>query len=415
MEQYIVTAEKMVYGGDCLCKINGKNVFIPFVIPGEKVKIEILKSYRDYDLARPVEILEPSFHRVKPVCPLYTVCGGCNMQHISADFQRELRVSMLKESFTREGIVCPEIQVISGNDFGYRGRIQLTDGSFNRKNSNETVCLDYCPVATKEINSYLKSTPQNLRPKGRVHIFADERVTDTYNSPFSKTVIADEKENNLWLQKTVGKSSRKLKNKVQQRFAGTVNDSSSKCSVLLNGKTLQFDVKGFFQSNLEVLEKTIQEVKFNMGGENLLDMYSGCGTFSVFLGNLFNKTYLVEHNRDALVNAEINMAGINHESYGVSGERWTKVNAPVILSKCGGRFDAVVIDPPRSGMEKEVSDWLCKNKTGQIRSISCNSSTHARDAKKLIQAGYRLTGLFLLDFYPQTSHIESLACFEYTE
>ena len=83
------------------------------------------------------------------------------------------------------------------------------------------------------------------------------------------------------------------------------------------------------------------------------------------------------------------------------------------ILKKEGPFDAVVIDPPRSGMENEVCQWLCKNKTNQIRSISCNAATHARDAKKLIQSGYKLTKLFLLDFYPQTAHIESLAYFEY--
>ena len=86
----------------------------------------------------------------------------------------------------------------------------------------------------------------------------------------------------------------------------------------------------------------------------------------------------------------------------------------MILAK-NGPFDAVVIDPPRSGMEKEVCDWLCKNKTGQIRSVSCDPSTHARDALKLVKSGYELTKLYLLDFYPQTAHIESLAYFEYTE
>ena len=143
-------------------------------------------------------------------------------------------------------------------------------------------------------------------------------------------------------------------------------------------------------------------------------MYSGCGTFSVFLSDLYDKVCLVEHNRDAIVFAEENLRGKKHESFGLSGENWIKYSADKYIEN-NGSFDAVVIDPPRSGMEKEVCKWLCRSKIPQIRSVSCNPSTHARDAAFLIMAGYQLSKLYLLDFYPHTAHIESLACFGYTE
>ena len=100
------------------------------------------------------------------------------------------------------------------------------------------------------------------------------------------------------------------------------------------------------------------------------------------------------------------MAGKGHVSYGLSGANWVKNCA----SMCG-EFDACVIDPPRSGMEKEVCDYLCKSGIPQIRSLSCDPATHARDCAKLIAAGYSLEAIYLLDFYPNTSHIESLAVF----
>ncbi|MDE6350569.1 MAG: class I SAM-dependent RNA methyltransferase, partial [Treponemataceae bacterium] len=100
-----------------------------------------------------------------------------------------------------------------------------------------------------------------------------------------------------------------------------------------------------------------------------------------------------------------------HESYGVSGAKWVRENAAQVIAH-GGEFDAVVIDPPRAGMEKEVREWLCAHKPRHIRSLSCDPATHARDAAALIRAGYALTALYLPDFYPQTSHIESLAFFE---
>ena len=412
MEKITVIPEKMVFGGSCLAKVNGKNVFIPYAIPGEKIEISIKKSFRDYDIAEIEKVIEPSVHRQLPFCPLYGKCGGCNMQHIDIDFQRELRKQMLADCFEREGINVPEIETISGEPANYRSRIQLTDGGLNEKQSNNILKLDFCPIATDEINSYLKNVSQEKRPLGRVHFFGDKRIVSSAQKEYDHLVIADETKKELWVSKQVGKSKKMAKNKVRQRFAGTLADTRNNCTVCILGKQIEFDVQGFFQSNMDVLEKTIKAVTFNMGGENVLDMYCGAGTFSVFLADIFKKTTLVEHNRDALVHAEVNMAGKAHETYGLSGSRWVKENAPMILEK-NGPFDAVVIDPPRSGMEKEVCSWLCKNKTAQIRSISCDPATQARDASYLIKSGYKLTKLYLLDFYPQTSHIESLAYFEF--
>ena len=408
-----ILAEKMVLGGNCLAKLNGKNIFVPFAVPGERLEVEVTKSFRDYDIAKIVGIVAPSPHRVKPFCPLYGMCGGCNMQHIDAEYQRTLRAGMLRDCFEREGIEPPDIQIISGKEQGYRARLQLSDGGFKERESNRVVPLASCPVATDAVNGYLSHVAQNERPRGRVHLFGDERVL---NAPlFDRMILAEEKKavrtGGTAMDKTLKK---KVKHYVKPRFAGTLADSSNICQISLLGKRLQFDVQGFFQSNLEVLEKTIGTLTENLGGKRVLDMYAGAGVFSVFLADLFEDLTLVEHNRDALVQAEINLAGKKHQSYGVSGAKWVRDNADQILAG-EGSFDAVVIDPPRSGMEKEVRDWLCRNKAGQIRSMSCDAATHARDAAKLIQAGYRLEKLYLLDFYPQTAHIESLAffgCFE---
>lgn len=179
METFTIIPEKIVFGGSCLSKVNGKNVFIPFAIPGEKIEIEITKSFRDYDLAKIVKVIEPSAHRVMPFCPLYGKCGGCNMQHIDIEYQRQLRSSMLKDCFEREGIACPPIEIISGSEKNYRSRLQLTDGGLNEKKSNNVLNLNFCPVATEQINNYLSRVPQNERPEGRVHFFGDKRIVSS--------------------------------------------------------------------------------------------------------------------------------------------------------------------------------------------------------------------------------------------
>ena len=144
-----------------------------------------------------------------------------------------------------------------------------------------------------------------------------------------------------------------------------------------------------------------------MGGFRVADIYAGVGTFSVFLADLFKEVYLVEHNREAIVLAERNLANAKakHESYGISGAKWPEMQAASL------DFDAVVIDPPRSGMEKAVRNWIISKKVPVVRALSCDPVTFARDAADLCRNGYTFESLEILDFYPQTSHIETIATF----
>ncbi|MDE7383103.1 MAG: methyltransferase, partial [Treponemataceae bacterium] len=150
-----------------------------------------------------------------------------------------------------------------------------------------------------------------------------------------------------------------------------------------------------------LLELAITEICRDLHGKNALDIYAGCGTFSVFLSALFENIVLVEHNRDALVFAEHNLIGKKHESFGLTGAKWARLSH-------NEQFDAAVIDPPRSGMEKEMVDFLCNSNIPDIRCLSCDAATQARDVSRLVKAGYNIEKAFLLDFYPNTSHIESL-------
>lgn len=413
----IVIAEKMVAGGDCIGSLNGKKVFIPFAIPGEKLEVEITNETRDYCNSRIIKVVESSEHRVMPFCSLWSICGGCNMQHIESSYQKELRKQILKDAFDYEKVEIPEIEVVSGNDKEYRSRFQFHNGGLMGKRSNDIVKLKTCPCATNEINHYLKEVPFEQRPQGRIHIFGSKNIV---NIPlgYDKIVLAENTEINLESKKidkkqrktTSGRTLKKQK-KIKPRYGGTILNDNTTCQVELLGKKITFDIQGFFQSNLEVLEKSIPLVVGDLKGKNLLDMYSGCGTFSVFLADNFEKVTMVEHNKSAIVFAEQNMVGKKHESFGLSGAVWAKFHATKIIES-NGNYDAVVIDPPRSGMEKEVCQWLQKSNIPHIRSVSCDIATHARDIKFLVRAGYKLKKLYLLDFYPQTAHIESLAILE---
>lgn len=402
-----IITEKITFGGKSIGKIDGKTVFIPYTLPGEKLDINITENHRDFDNGEIVQILEPSEHRVEPACKYYKKCGGCNMMHIEPSWQRQLRKEMLADIFLQNGIdISDKTEIVHGPDFNYRCRFQLNGGGLSERNSNIIIPVSECLCAENAVNEYLEKTPFEKRPGGRIHLFGSEFVVRNGQND-GKLLVACEKAAGMQKGIKTNKTNKKLKLKENRYFAGTVMSPENNVTVKIRDKELSFDVRGFFQSNLFVFEKVIELILNSLGGgEKVLDMYSGCGSISAFLADKFKQVVLVEHNRDALVFAEQNMAGTGHTSFGFSGANWVKNCA----ASCGS-FDACVVDPPRSGMEKEVCDYLCSSGIPQIRSLSCDPATHARDCARLIKAGYTLEQMYLLDFYPNTSHIESLAIF----
>ena len=381
MELITLKTEKMLAGGDCLAKLDGKSVFVRGALPGETLKVRITADKGDFFTAEIAGIIEPSKERITPPCPFYGVCGGCNLQIASIDYQRKLKTEILQDALLRAGLSqndLPEIKISGGAEFGYRNRFQFHNGGLKKKAADEIVYIDDCLVAVPEIREYLKTN--RINTEQRSHLFA------------ANGIVMQPKESD-------GKKS--------GRFAGMRINEENICTVNVAGKVIQFDVHGFFQSNLGMLETTVRKITENLGGFRVADIYAGVGTFSVFLADLFKEVYLVEHNREAIVLAERNLANAKakHESYGISGAKWPEMQAASL------DFDAVVIDPPRSGMEKAVRNWITAKKVPVVRALSCDPVTFARDAADLCRNGYTFESLEILDFYPQTSHIETIATF----
>ena len=372
----ISIAEKMVAGGSCIAKIDGKVVFIPYALPGETVDITVTESRKDYSFAKIVSIVEPSPHRRTPPCPYFGRCGGCTLQMADDDFQVELRLSILRDVLSRAR-VTPEldIHVVTGEPFGYRSRFQFhrtKDGKIGLKEGESAAIIPVtdCSVAVEVLRDRLGdgslARDALKRNSGdRFHVFA-------YNG-------------NLWQE-----------------------DVDTDCQVTISGKTLKFDVRGFFQSNVPMLEKMIAAVCLDLPeGERLLDFYSGVGTFSRFAGEKFRETVLVEHNREALAVATENLAGsaVSPLICAVSDENWPKSRAARL------RYDVCIVDPPRQGIGKKALEWFMAQAIPEIRYVSCDPVTFARDAAKLVSAGYRLKEVTMFDFYPQTHHLETFGVF----
>lgn len=380
----IITVKKFVFGGSCISEIEGKTVFIPFCLPGEKVSAEIVKENKKFAVAVPKKILEPSNLRTKPKCPYFYKCGGCNMQMAEDGYQKTLRQSAAKEALLRSGIQT-EVKTIfeSGADWEYRARFQFHaengQAGLKKSESAEIIPIKDCPVAVPEIREFLKNGA-DIFPKQkngeRFHIFAANG--NVYS------------ENN-----------------------------GENCSVSIAGKKIRFSPKAFFQSNLKMTERLIPLIfddgNGGAGRGRFLDFCSGVGTFSCFAADYAEEIHLLDINKLSLLSAKENVeralktAGRKAEIFLHKAHigNWGKFKESHL------HFDSVIADPPRSGLDKNSLNWFCSAHPPKFFYVSCDPVTFARDARILLNSGYKLEKHYLLDFYPQTHHIETLGIFKY--
>jgi 23S rRNA (uracil1939-C5)-methyltransferase len=377
-----IIAEKMVAGGTALGRIDGKAYFIQGALPGETLDIEITENRKDYAFARIVSVKEANERRVTPPCPLFGRCGGCSLQMADAAYQVELRKSILADVLSRAHVQAEtELRVESDSPWEYRSRFQFhrtRDGGIGlREGASETVVpIHDCPVAAPIIRKAIADGTIARAARGRntgdrFHVFGYE--------------------NDLWQE-----------------------DGNEACVVSLTQKLIRFNVRGFFQSNVPMLERLLSAISDapqgespNFSGKRLLDFYSGVGTFSATVGDGFNEVVLVEHNREALAAARENLSTRESSArfLAISDERWSDAAESKLA------YDCVIVDPPRLGMNKKTIDWLIGSSVSDIRSVSCDPVTFARDAARLVAGGFRLRAVTLFDFYPQTHHLETLAFF----
>jgi 23S rRNA (uracil1939-C5)-methyltransferase len=372
--------QRLVAGGDGLAFREGKAVFVPFALPGEEVFATIDEEKRDYCRARLVELIEASKYRVSPLCPIYGECGGCNLQHLAYRRQVEEKSLIVGEAFARNArFDAGRIETASSIPFAYRNRMQLhfTRGGrigFMRRSSSEVVEAPSCPIALRPIQAWIEERAGTSRGREEMapYTVGKER--------FIMFGYGDE----VWLE-----------------------GRDSVVSVTIAGRSISFHLKGFFQSNLYLLENLVKDAVQGLSGARAADLYCGVGLFGAFLSTSFDKVVCVEENPYALDLARSNLQGCESEFYALSVDDWLRSGS------ASGPFDVVVVDPPRTGLSPALRAWFAEAEVRRIVYVSCDPATLARDAGELVRSGYIFEGVKVYDFYPQTSHIECLARFSH--
>jgi 23S rRNA (uracil1939-C5)-methyltransferase len=370
--------EKLVAGGDGLGFLEGKAVFVPFALPGETVLASVSADKKDYAQARLLEVLEPSRYRVEPPCPVYGVCGGCNLQHLACARQVEEKARIVAEAFARTaGLETGEIATVPSMPFAYRNRMQLHFTrdrrlGFMKRASSELVEVPGCMVALRPIQDWIEARAGSRRAYAELEPYVHDK------DRFLVFGYGDE----VWIEGAKGL-----------------------VEVSVAGQAIRFHIRGFFQSNLALLELFVPEAVAGLSGRRAADLYCGVGLFGRFLSPAFESLTCVEQNPYALELAKANAPGADHEFFALPVEDW-------VLSESAAKpFDLVLLDPPRTGLTAPVREWLIASKPSVIVYLSCDPVTLARDSGELTRAGYALESLKAFDFYPQTSHVECNARF----
>lgn len=391
-----VTTVAPVHGGYALARPEGMGVlFVRRALPGEEVRVRIGQRKRDYAFAEAVEILTPSPHRVDPPCEVFGACGGCQLQHAAYPYQLAMKREILSEAFRRIGgmDVSPDIAP-AGEPFGYRYRGQFqTDGpavGFFAERSRRLVPVSRCPLMAGAINAALPAVRDiaEISRAGEIHLATDG------------TRVA------AWLPGV------RFISRVAERAAGVLSGIAFEDRVTgdgtvtlpLDGLSYTVSPRSFFQANWRMnlaLVGRVASLLREAPGARLLDLYAGAGNFALPLARRCGEVVAVEGEPRAFADLRRNARG-----NGLANVH--PVNVRVESFRPSGRFDAVVLDPPRSGLSPKALSLVREIAAGRILYVSCNPSTLARDVRALSDR-YDLAGLSVHDFFPNTHHVEALS------
>ena len=425
--EHTIEIQKIITGGSGLGRLaGGMVVMTPFVLPGEQVTVTETQRFSGHIQAKTLDIVQPSPKRRAPFCPLYTICGGCALQHTPYLNQLAIKKEILVETLSR-GHVVPEEDIPtplpSPDAEGYRYKIRLhiaQNGKtgFHKMQSHQLVEIKHCPLAAPALNTTLL----NLHNSGLLEELAPFcRQVELACSPADDTVVA-----------TVYLSSARQPPKVVQQkildragLRGIAFKSRKKTTflpkpVLLQQQfsadsqsyTLSWDSRCFFQVNPEQNRQLVDLVMKHAGtvsGKTILDLFCGMGNFSIPLACAGAEVTGIELNKFA-----IHAARANADNAAIENSNFTAADVGRHLQHLVHkkiRFDIVVLDPPRQGIGR-ATQLLPQLQPEKILYISCDPATLSRDLQTLIREGYGLKSVTPVDMFPHTHHIECLAVLE---
>lgn len=380
----VVQLDAMTYGGDAIGRVDGKVVFVQGGIAGERVRAEIVDERERFTRARVIDVVKASPHRVPPRCPHFgfdaAACGGCQWQHIDYAAQLQFKAGIVREQLKRIGRIDAPPALVramlpSPDVWAYRNHAAFSvtphgQAGFQAAHSNAVVPIRECHIVQPPIAAWLARGAAIGKDVRQLHV----------RSSRSETV-------EVW---------------------GVPDLPPATATFQIGEATFTVSADSFFQVNTSLIETLVDLVIGGLdlrGGETVVDAYCGVGLFSRFIAPRAGRVIGIESSPGAVADARENLAAFDnvelHEG-----------RVETIVPGIRAGVDAVVVDPPRAGCGPKVIEAIVRQRVKRLVYVSCDPATLARDARQLIEGGYTLLRVQPIDMFPQTYHIESIACFE---
>lgn len=394
----------IAYGGDGIARLDGQVIFVRDALPGDHADLLVYEQKKNFARARVQQLVQPSPARRTAPCPWSASCGGCQWQDAHYEAQLTWKRQFITDALQRIGQLetIPPITVHgSQQEFFYRNRVQLKyqggRWGFYGANSHQLVAISRCqiadPVINEAIEQLLKVDVKSLPP-----CFLEIQVTGTQ---WTGVISADRPQ--------VAKAATTY---LQERGLPVLTEAACASSPYFLYDE-QDGVQFFSQPNLfqqvniplnQQVRARITATLMQHGVRQLLDLFCGSGNLSLLPAKAGIKVHGVEIDRAAIACAQYNV-----KQNALTAVRYTALASHQYLTAVEQQqFNAVIVDPPRAGLEQAVDSLIALN-APLIIYLSCDPNTLARDLRTLLAAGYHLQSVEGFDFFPQTYHIETLA------
>jgi 23S rRNA (uracil1939-C5)-methyltransferase len=410
---HIVQLEKLTYGGSALVRLpDGRTVFVPYCLPGEEVSVRLIEEKRQHARADLVEVLKPSPERIRPRCRHFGTCGGCAYQHMPYAAQLKAKSEILGEQLERIGRISePPLQPIipSPQEWNYRNHIQfhLTQAGklgFQAQASNQVIPIVECHLPEGPLNAVwpqLEFAPGLGLDRIGLRLGREGQAMLVLESPRPEPPEV-EIESDLSVVHLYGQEGLVLAGEEAIEITVEVPQDPPV------RRTFQVSAASFFQVNTAMTGKMVKYLLDNLPlspATTLLDVYCGVGLFSAFLAARVGRLIAIETSPSACADFAVNLEEFEHVELYEAG-------AEVVLPALQLTPEAVLVDPPRAGLDRLALQAIVALAPKRLAYVSCNPSTLGRDALRLFEGGYRLSQITPFDLFPQTASIESISFFD---
>ena len=386
----IVKIDKLAHNFKGIAKVNDKVVFVEDVLPTEIVDVRIVKDKKHYSEGVSTNIIEKSSDRVDSICPYFKECGGCSTGYIKYDKALIYKKSIVKDIIKKYAGYDVDPEIISNyQEYKYRNKVTLRvlngNLAYTKEGSNELININKCYLVNDNINNII-STLNNIDLTGLSEVIirgTDDIMVILYGDINGSIVINE------------------LKDKVSSIVLNDKVIYGKEYTTIKVGK-YKYSIypRSFFQVNTDMISKLYDKVLEYAGtSKTLTDLYCGAGTIGIYLAKNFDTVKGIEINKAAIDSANLNkkINNINNISF-----ECKSANEISNISS-----DVVVVDPPRSGLDKKTINTLLNSSSKKIVYVSCDPITLARDLN-ILKERYELKNITLFDMFPNTRHIETV-------